>query len=284
MDARPTETTTLLAAAQAGDGDAFGVLITPHLKLLRSLAYRLLANRADSEDAVQETLVRALAEIDGFRGEASLKTWLFRIATNICLDMLRHRGRWGPDAQVNGQRVGSTSPEHLASLEALEGDSHYRYEVAEHVAFCFSCVSRSLPPEQQAAVLLREVFELSNREAAKVLDITESVLRHHLSAGRGAMQATFEGMCALIGKTGVCQQCKGFRDRAAPERRDADIDAIGPATAEAGENFARRAAIVREADLEGGTAQALHDQLFRELAEWEAARTTRRPPQPRRED
>lgn len=267
-----TDEAATLAAAQAGDRDAFGALVQPHLATLRSLAYRMLTSREDADDAVQEGLLRALTEIGGFRAEATPRTWLFRIVLNICLDVLRHRGRWRADAQLNGSRIGRDSSDHLADLATVERDPEYRYEIAQHVAFCFSCVGRSLPPEQQAAVLLREVFELSAREAAAVLDVTESVLRHHLSAGRGAMQETFEGMCTLIGKTGVCYQCKSFRDRAPAERRGPELTAIAPADADAGAQFATRAALVRAADLEGGTARRLHDLLFQELAAWEAER------------
>ena len=263
---------TALAAAQAGDRDAFGALVQPHLATLRSLAYRMLASREDADDAVQEALLRALSEIGGFRAEASPRTWLFRIVLNICLDVLRRRACWRADAQLNGSRVGRNSSAHLAGLAAVERDPEYRYEIAEHIAFCFSCVGRSLPPEQQAAVLLREVFELSTREAAAALDVTESVLRHHLSAGRRAMQETFEGMCALIGKTGMCYQCKGFRDRAPAARRGPELTAITPADVDARAQFAKRTAFVRAADIEGGTARRLHDLLFQELAAWEAER------------
>jgi len=181
------------------------------------------------------------------------------------------------DAQLNGSRIGRDSSDHSADLATVERDPEYRYEIAQHVALCFSCVGRSLPPEQQAAAVLREVFELSAREASAVLDVTGSVLRHHLSAGRGAVQETFEGMCTLIGKTGVCYRCKSFRDRAPAERRGPELTAIAPTDAAARAQFAKRAALAR------GTARRLHDLLFQELAAWEAVRrdeTTQ--PTPRR--
>lgn len=110
------------------------------------------------------------------------------------------------------------------------------------------------------------MFELSAREAAAVLDVTESVLRHHLSARCRAMQETFEGMCALRGTTGVCYQCTGFRDRTPAEWRDPELTAIAPTDTDACAQFVKRAALVRAADLKGGTARRLHDLLFQELA------------------
>lgn len=85
-------------------------------------------------------------------------------------------------------------------------DPGFAFDVREHIAFCFTCVGRSLPPEQQAAIVLREVFEYSNREAARIAGVTESVLRHHLSAGRKSMKETYDGLCALVGKQGMCRQ------------------------------------------------------------------------------
>ena len=95
----------LLNAARAGDREAIGDLMAPHLARLRALAYRILANRDDAEDAVQEALARALDKIAGFRGEAGFATWLYRITVNVCRDVLRRRQRWRWDAQVHTRTV-----------------------------------------------------------------------------------------------------------------------------------------------------------------------------------
>jgi RNA polymerase sigma-70 factor (ECF subfamily) len=257
----------LLNAARAGDREAIGDLMAPHLARLRALAYRILANRDDAEDAVQEALARALDKIAGFRGEAGFATWLYRITVNVCRDVLRRRQRWRWDAQVHASHACSASAHHQRELFSTLEDPEFRFDAAEHIAFCFSCVGRSLEPGPQMAVLLREVFELSNREAAEVLEINESVLRHDLAAGRKAMQKAFDGLCALIGKDGICHQCAGLRNRTPAARRGPEpvIEAAGEVEAA----FQQRARISAGADLENGVSRNLHDLLFRKIGRWE---------------
>ncbi len=257
----------LLDAARAGDRDAIGDLVAPHLAKLRSLAYRILANRDDAEDAVQEALARALDKIAGFRGEAGFATWLYRITVNVCRDVLRRRERWRWDAQVHASHTCSASEHHQHELFATLEDPEFRFDAAEHIAFCFSCVGRSLEPGPQMAVLLREVFELSNREAAEVLEINESVLRHDLAAGRRAMQEAFDGLCALIGKDGVCHQCAGLRNRTPAARRGPEP--VIEAGDESESALSARAHIAARADIENGVSRKLHDLLFRKIGRWE---------------
>ncbi|MDP6622448.1 MAG: sigma-70 region 4 domain-containing protein, partial [Alphaproteobacteria bacterium] len=160
------------------------------------------------------------------------------------------------------------SEHHQRELFSTLEDPEFRFDAAEHIAFCFSCVGRSLEPGPQMAVLLREVFEFSNREAAEVLEINESVLRHDLAAGRKAMQKAFDGLCALIGKDGVCHQCAGLRNRTPAARRGPEpvIEAPQNDTEAA---FGQRARISAEADLENGVSRNLHDLLFRKIGRWE---------------
>ena len=82
----------------------------------------------------------------------------------------------------------------------------------EHIAFCFSCIGRTLEPDEQAAIMLREVLGFSNQEAAAMLEVSEPVFRHRLSAARSKMIRSYEGLCQLINKTGVCWQCKGLHE------------------------------------------------------------------------
>src|SRR5215510_5922779 len=86
-------TATLLAQARAGDGDAFRALIEPHRRGLHVHCYRMLGSLQDAEDALQDTLLAAWQGIRGFEGRASLRTWLYRIATNRCLNALRSASR-----------------------------------------------------------------------------------------------------------------------------------------------------------------------------------------------
>lgn len=228
---------------------------------LVSFAYRLVAHRDDAEELVQEALLKAHRSLGSFRGEASFETWLFSILTRCCLDHLRVRRRWRWDAQ-DAARADPETPHHrvLATLSAG------RFEAREHIAFCFSCVARSLSPEEAAALLLRDVFGYTNDEAAKICDISEPVLRHRLSAARAAMQDAFEGLCGLVSKKGVCYQCAGLRERAPEGRRGRELPELGP---DAAGSYPRRLELVRDADLVGGVSAPLHELMFEILSDRE---------------
>lgn len=253
-----------IAAARRGEEGAFDALVRPLLPRLEAFALRMLAHPEDAAEAVQDALLKAHQGLSGFRGDARFGTWLFSILTRVCIDQLRARQRWRWDAQAQA-RADPSGPHHavLGQLQAPDAG----FEAREHIAFCFSCVSRSLPPEESAAILLREVFGFRNKEAARICGVSESVLRHRLSAGRAAMQDTFEGLCGLVSKAGVCYQCEGLRDHTPQERRgDPPPDLSGEREA----SFVRRLAIVRDADLEQGRAAALHRLMFRAVADTEA--------------
>ncbi len=234
---------------------------------LRSFALRMLANADDAEDAVQDAMVKALTKAEDFRGQSSVSTWIFSILTRVCLDRLRHRQRWRWDAQELTRRDDEAPHD---SVRALLRDPRAAFDVNEHIAYCFSCVSRSLPPEEAAALLLREVFGFGNREAARICGVSESVLRHRLSAGRNAMKDTFERLCALVNKQGVCYQCRGLREQAANPGGDLPEMPTGR-----DESLRRRLHIVRDADLTGGVSAELHALMFRAVGESELRRDGR---------
>ena len=237
----------------------FDALAAPHLGALRSYLTRLVANASDADDLVQDTLVQAHRKLAEFRGESSFKTWLFAIATRLGLTHLRTRKRWPATTQLETHDRCHRDPAFLAKLGSEVADPEFRYEVAEHVAYCFACVGRMLEPDVSAAVLLVEVFGLAASEAAKALDVTESVLRHKLAAGRREMTDTFDGLCALVNKQGACHQCSELREISPPDRR-------GDAPPELGD-MRRRLAIVREADVVAGPTARLHALMLGFIAE-----------------
>ncbi len=249
-----------LAAARAGVEGAFDALVRPLLPRLEAFALRMLAHPEDAAEAVQDALLRAHQGLAKFRGDAKFGTWMFSILTRVCIDQLRARQRWRPDAQHHA-RVDPQGPHHEVLTQLRTPDAVF--EAREHIAFCFSCVSRSLPPEESAAVLLREVFGFGNREAAKICGVSESVLRHRLSAGRTAMQDTFADLCGLVNKQGVCYQCEGLRDRAPSSQRGGPIPVLAADGAEA--SYQRRLTIVKQADLHGGETAPLHRLMFRAM-------------------
>ncbi|HMV48016.1 MAG TPA: RNA polymerase sigma factor [Blastocatellia bacterium] len=263
------EDTQLIRRAQTGDQSAFDELLQPMRQSLFSYIYRMVTHREDAEDLLQEVLLRVLNGLPKFRGEAKFKTWLFGIATHVCLDHLRQRHRWRVEAQLIGEQETDSSSEELDQLTALMSEPDFVYEIREHIAFCFSCISRTLPPEEQAALMLREVLGFTGQEAAKILEISEPVLRHRLSAARATMIRSYEGLCQLINKTGICHQCQGLRELAPPENRGANLVQIeiAPGNAFTPENlFDARLQIVREAELANGKTRLMHDAFFADLS------------------
>jgi len=265
----------LVERAQQGDRAAFGSLVEPWRKPLFGYIYRMVTLRQDAEDLLQDVLVRVLEDIRSYRGEARFKSWLFGIATHACLDHLRKRKRWRVEAQLIGERETTEHPEQIAGLRELMSSPGFVYEIREHIAFCFSCIARTLEPEEQAAVMLKEVLEFTSQEAAAILRVSEPVFRHRLSDARAKMQQDFDGLCALINKTGLCYQCQGLREIAGDKNRGENLVQIevAPGVAVTPDAlFDARAAIVRSADLEGGATRAMHDLFYTNLAWREESR------------
>jgi RNA polymerase sigma-70 factor (ECF subfamily) len=242
------------------DRAAFDALLQPHWKVLEGFVRRMVGHPEDSRDLVQDTLLAAFEHIDDFRGEAQFRTWLLAIASRRCIDHLRKKKRWSWDAQETVrkklyQELGADGVrQHLLSTE-------FRFDAREHIAFCFSCVGRSLEPLDQAALMLSEVFELGDREAAKALELSEPVLRHHLADARQQMQERFEGLCGLVNKAGVCWQCKGLRQQTTergPELPDLQVS-------DADEKRRLRLKVVQDGEINEGVMQSFHDTLWRAL-------------------
>jgi RNA polymerase sigma-70 factor (ECF subfamily) len=259
----------LVERAQQGDRDAFGSLVEPWRKPLFGYIYRMVTLRQDAEDLLQDVFIRVLEDIRNYRGEARFKSWLFGIATHACLDHLRKRKRWRVEAQLIGEREATANPENIVHLRALMAGPGFTYETREHIAFCFSCIARTLEPEEQAAVMLKEVLEFTNQEAAAILRLSEPVFRHRLSDARAKMTKAFDGLCALINKAGVCYQCQGLREIAPENHRGPDLVQIevAPGMSVTPDTlFDARAAIARSADLAGGTTRAMHDMFYTTLS------------------
>ena len=257
-----------LRDAMGGDGRAFERLIAPHERKLRALTVRLVGHPDDAADLRQEALVRAFQKLSTFRGDSSFSTWLLSIATHVCLDHLRARARWRVDAQplAKDDCMAGVSPLHR-ELDAVTSDPGFHFDVREHIAFCFTCVARSLTADMEIALVLSDVFDFKDAESAALLGVTESVFRHDLSAARRHMQDAFDGLCALVNKTGTCYQCRELRDSTSEPRRGPEPPSASDLSGTSDERWRKRLAIVRDGNLEDGRTRALHDLLFRWIAQ-----------------
>ena len=225
-----------------------------HIGQLRSYLLRITASVADAEDIVQDTYVKASEKINTFRGESSLKTWLFTIASNLAKDNLRAQKRWTENVGDIARASALTDKEFFREAMHIRTTSpHGQFEVKEHIAFCFTCISKSLPLEQQLCIFLKEVYEFKVNEIAVILNTREAMVKYYLHTGRAKMITIFEGRCALINKEGVCHQCSELNGIFNPKQNTQEelVKIQLVKEAEKGEKeqlFDLRAQILREID------------------------------------
>ncbi|MBI3200689.1 MAG: RNA polymerase sigma factor [Myxococcales bacterium] len=269
-DDETQEDTELLARAQHGDRGAFDRLLAPRVPAIRRLLRRMVGHPQDTDDLLQTTLLRAYLGIARFRSEAKLSTWLASIATRAALDHLRAHPL-GPQAKMQLRDHVHASAELSGERDRFLHGGEVDFDVREHIAFCFTCVARSLPPDEQAALVLREVLELSNDEAADLVAVSTSVLRHHLAAARATMQTRYEGLCRLVSKQGVCYQCTGLRETFGPGRGGPPVPTLAAEGDDAAGSWRRRLSVVNAADPDRGTSQPFHDFLWKALKQLELA-------------
>jgi RNA polymerase sigma-70 factor (TIGR02960 family) len=192
-----------LERARAGDEDAFRALTKPHRRELQVHCYRILGSVQDAEDMVQETLLAAWRGLAEFEGRASLRAWLYRIATNRCLNWLRDNDRRpqtvtpadpladAPEPTRWGEPIW-LQPYPDSLLEGLpdraEGPDA-RYETKEAVGLAFVSGLQRMPPQQRAVLVLRDVLGYRAGEVAEMLDTSEASVNSALQRARAAVEA-----------------------------------------------------------------------------------------------
>jgi RNA polymerase sigma-70 factor (ECF subfamily) len=191
----------LISRARAGDGDAFRELTEPYLRELQVHCYRMLGSLEDAEDALQDTLLAAWRGFGGFEERASLRTWLYRIATNRCLDARRSASR-RPAKEWDVPNVEPPEPTRLGevvwlqplpdalleSATALPPGPEARYEQAEAVSLAFVTALQVLPGRQLAVLILRDVLGFHASEVADMLDSTVESVNSALKRARANLE------------------------------------------------------------------------------------------------
>jgi RNA polymerase sigma-70 factor, ECF subfamily len=197
-----------LKNALSGDILAFQELFSGFQNQLKSYLYRLLAHRNDAEDLTHDTFIKAFDGLAGFKGESSLKTWVFQIATHLAYTHLKRRKRWTPDVSEKAKRlVLETESLRMELVEKHETSPSARFDMKEHIDTCFTCISKNLPVENQIALILKDVYDFSVQDIGRILEKTEGVVKYLLQDGRKTMTSIFDQRCALVNKNGVCHQC-----------------------------------------------------------------------------
>lgn len=195
----------LLERAKAGDKDAFGALAEDHRDALLRLCFKMTGSHEEAEDLVQETLLKAYRHIAGFELRASLSTWLFRIATNACLDQQRGRKPWDLDKRWEWFRENGELVEQVEQQLYLSPERHA--EVKEVAATCINCIAMSLPAKQRAAIVLCDQIGMSREEAARSMNASVASVKTELHRARKTMTAVFEKRCALVDAKNECNGC-----------------------------------------------------------------------------
>jgi RNA polymerase sigma-70 factor (ECF subfamily) len=205
---RPHEA-ALLASAKGGDRRAFQQLTEPRRRELLVHCYRMLGSFHDAEDLVQETLLRAWRGLKGFDGRASTRYWLYRIATNACLNALASRasaGRVLPESESPATEqmpdrepasdIAWLEPYPDSALEQIADDApgpDARYEMREAVQLAFIAAIQLLPPRQRATLLLTDVLGWSAAESARLLDSSVAAVNGALQRARTTLEERLAG-------------------------------------------------------------------------------------------
>jgi RNA polymerase sigma-70 factor (TIGR02960 family) len=231
----------LLERARAGDRDAFAALVDPHRGELQAHCYRMLGSVQDAEDALQETLLSAWLGLAGFEGRSSVRTWLYRVATNRCLNLVRSATR----RPVAATPLPITAPEPSRHSEIfwlqpypdvlldrisdeLPGPEA-RYESREAISLAFVTALQTLAPNQRAVLLLRDVLGYRAAEAAALLGLSEDAVNSALRRARAALDAARAdagGTDAAPPPAPGSAQERELTERFVTAFTDLDIDAI----------------------------------------------------------
>ena len=192
-----------LNAARAGDQEAFAHLIDPYRRQLLVHCYRILGSFEDAEDTLQETLVRVWKRLDSFEGRSSLRTWLYKVATNASLDALDSRRVRGlpKELYARGDPTRPLPPptQEVNWVEPIPDEwiddqpdiyPEARYEVQESITLAFIAALQKLPGRQRAVLLLCDVMGWNSNEAAEILDMTTPAVNSALQRAREALRQT----------------------------------------------------------------------------------------------
>jgi RNA polymerase sigma-70 factor (ECF subfamily) len=201
-------TGTTLERARAGDGEAFSELTGPYRRELQLHCYRILGSVQDAEDMLQETLLAAWRGLDRFEERASVRAWLYRIATNRCLNSLRDAGR-RPRQRPLSHSLPITGPAPTRSSEPIWFEPYpdtmledlpdtspgpeARYESREALALAFTAGLQHLPPRQRAVLVLRDALGFRAAEVAGMLQTSEMSVNSALQRARAALDAELPG-------------------------------------------------------------------------------------------
>jgi RNA polymerase sigma-70 factor, ECF subfamily len=231
----------LLAAAKAGDERAFDRLVAPYRAELQAHCYRMLGSLHDAEDTLQDALLNAWRGLPSFEARSSFRSWLYTVATNACLTMMRKRrrrvlpidlgpaadpNRGPPEPLVESMWVEPYPDETLGLAQGFAAPAA-RYEQRESVELAFVAALQHLPAHQRAVLILREVLGFSAAEAAGALDLSVAAVNSHLQRARKRVQQRLpdQSQQATLRSLGD-EEIRGIVERYMDAWERADVPAV----------------------------------------------------------
>jgi RNA polymerase sigma-70 factor, ECF subfamily len=231
----------LLDAARRGDEDAFGRLVEPLRDELHAHCYRMLGSAHDAEDALQDALLQAWRGLSAFEGRSSLRSWLYKIATNACLRAIERRPKrvlpvdYGPAADphdgpseplIESVWVEPYPDERLGQADSSSAPD-VRYEQLESVELAFIAALQHLPPRQRVVLILRDVLGFSARETAEVLEATPASVDSALQRAHRTVDERLPERGQQATLRTIDDEClRGIVDDFVDAWERADVDAV----------------------------------------------------------
>lgn len=234
---------------------------------LKSYLYRLVADRNDCEDLAHDTFLRAFDKLETFKGDSTLKTWVFSIATNLAYNFLKTRKRWAPNILDLARTRAGKSASVRDFLSSATTEPYGSFELKEHINFCFTCISKTIPLEEQLAIILIDIYDFKIKDAALILGKGESAVKHYIRDARNTMNTVYENRCALVNKNGVCHQCSQLNNWLNPinnfNKQKKEIKWIDGKNADKTELFQLRTDLIRNIDPLKAKGANLHENFMR---------------------
>lgn len=264
-----------LRRARAQDGKALSLLLQAHQEGARAAIRALVGHPKDLEDLLQEALLEAFTSLSELPDNLPFSSWLRGLALEKSSQFLALQRRWRPAAHLHVQDYCETTGT-VADVAATFTEEGFTYDVRNNVSFCLTVVGRSLPLEEQLAVVLVDVLGLSLEEAARVQKINDDSLHRYLLNARTNLEVLFDRLCGLADESNPCDLCRGFQAVAPEARRGPEPDSLELNVGDAEARLRRRLRVVSEADLDRGPTHKLHDFLFELIQMNESNRETPR--------
>lgn len=238
---------------------------------LNSFIYRIVTHREETEDIAQETYIKAIQNLQSFKGNSSLKTWVFSIATNLAKD------RWSENWMdlVKDAHVQDKALLHK-KFEISNNSPHGKFVMSEHLNYCFNCVSNTLLLTNQICFLLKEVYAFKVNEIMLIVNLSEGKVKHALANSRKDMKRIFENKCALINKNGTCSQCTGLNKIFNPKQDTQQLaNSLKIIKEKRGKNYDQlldlRLQMVKSIDPLAAEGFDLHNYLIENSPQWAKA-------------